>query len=295
MRRDATEADADAGSPHDEWAPPLLSRRPYRTLVALALVLVTGGALLLGLFLLVFEPDAWQAGVALLMLFCLPFAVRPVELGRWSANWLRWPEMVAFVLLLAVAIGLGVRGLAHGIALLDERDWTGATPLEIAFWLGEGTAALGGAFLLLASVPLPLPRRAARWALAALAVVVSACGLATAVVYAGPDGCGSFAVDRERWLAGAVDSPSGDDRDRERIADAIVRCDALDGMTIAEVRAALGPEAEGDPDIGAHTRGWPVGWVNDGIGPGDEQYLEVQFADGRVAEASLRYDEYADD
>lgn len=165
--RDADDAaGADDASPHAEWAPPLLGWRPYRTLVALALVLVTGGALLLGLFLLVFVPDAWQAGIALLMLFCLPFAVRPVELGRWSANWLRWPELVAFALLLAVAIGLGVRGLSHGVTLLAERAWSGATPLEITFWLGEGTAAFGGAFLLLASVPLPLPRQAARWVLA---------------------------------------------------------------------------------------------------------------------------------
>ncbi|HST39502.1 MAG TPA: hypothetical protein VLK58_08335 [Conexibacter sp.] len=284
--------DPAAGTPHEQWAPPLLSWRPYRTLVALALVLVTGAACLLGLVLLVFEPDLWQVGVAFVMLVCLPFAVRPVELGRWSSNWVRWPELVAFTLLLLIAGGSAVLGLSQAITLLSEREWAGATPLEIAFWLGAGTAALGGAFLLLASVPLPLPRQAARWALAALAVAVSAGGVATAVVYAGPDGCGSFTVDRVRWADGAPDSQH--DEDRDRIAEAIVRCDALDGMTVAEVRAALGTEAEGDPRGGVRMLAWTAGWVNDGFGPGDRQAVEVWFTDGRVTEASLRYDGQVD-
>jgi hypothetical protein len=282
----------DRRSPHAEWAPPLLSRPVYRTLVGLSLVLATGAACLLGLVVVIFSPGAWEAGIALLMLFCTPLAVRAIERCRWSRNWLRWPERAAVTLLVLIAGGIAAAGLAQAVELLAERAWSGATTLEIVFWLGAGTAALGGAFLLLAAVPLPLPRQVARWALAALAVVVSAGAVATAVVYAGPDGCDSFEVDRDRWADGARDSDH--DEDRERIADAIVRCDALDGMTVAEVRAKLGREAEAKPRRGSRMRAWQAGWTNDGFGLGDEQFVELWFSGGRVSDASLRYDGAAD-
>jgi hypothetical protein len=75
---------------------------------------------------------------------------------------------------------------------------------------------------------------------------------------------------RERWH----DDPD----DREWVAEAIGRCGVLDGATLPELRAALGP-AEGRLPV----RTYHAGTICDGIGPGDAAALTfVLGSDGRV-------------
>ena len=63
---------------------------------------------------------------------------------------------------------------------------------------------------------------------------------------------------------------------RQVLADDIMRCRALRGMTYDDVRAFLGK-----PDLSADARrtflGWEIGTERDSLFPIDEEYLVVRF------------------
>ena len=91
-----------------------------------------------------------------------------------------------------------------------------------------------------------------------------------------PD-CGDWTFDRASW----EDAGTADDE-----ALALVRCDALVGLTQADVEGLLGDRQSEE------SRRWTyrAGAVHDSIGPGDAQALYVRFdRRGEVQGAGLRY------
>lgn len=159
-------------------------------------------------------------------------------------------------------------------------------------WFVLAAVALASGALLLASLPLPGGRRGVWSAVGALLAATVAC-LAAAGTVQGHDRCDGFVFDRDRWQAAKAGDigPLGDDEETLAMAEAAVACRTLDGRSRAEVIELLGAPGS-DLDESRATEEWTVGWVNDGLGLGDAQYLTVSFSGGRVVDASLLYDEY---
>lgn len=279
---DASDAPEPPASP--DASAPLLRKRWSRSLVAIALVLASFGTLPLAGVVALTSGELWPFGVSLLLLGTMPLAVRVIELGRWSKSWQRRPEAAAFALVVGLGLAIGVYALVQGIAELAVRDSFGTPSGEIAFNFVVTALAFSGVVLLLASVP--LPRRRAWQAVGGAAGATVAAALAAVAINVGPDGCGGFQPDAAQWRA---DLRQGGNDDTQAISAALVRCRTLDGATRAEVRALLGR-----PSKPGSTWTWNVGWVNDAIGLGDGQSMQVYFEDGRVREATLLDDEYGD-
>ena len=101
-----------------------------------------------------------------------------------------------------------------------------------------------------------------------------------------PD-CDEYAFEREEWRDAG--NRGIDDDSQEHQAEALAECDALVGLTRAEVTAMLGSH-QLERRIEPFDWGFSAGWVNDGMGPGDGQMLYVQFGDdGHVTRAKLAY------
>ena len=102
-----------------------------------------------------------------------------------------------------------------------------------------------------------------------------------------PD-CDSYDFNRAEWGASG-DTGVGDDS-REHQAEALAECEALDGLSRADVSEMLGPHSKKVPGTGPRKWHFSAGWVNDGFGPGDGQSLYVYFDErGRVERAKLGY------
>lgn len=270
---------------------PLLRRRAPRSLIAILMFLATGAAGLLGLIALVFGDWALTAA-ALVAVIALPLSLGAVDHGRWSEGWKGTIERVGVALALLLAVATTGVALANGVSALTARDALGTPARDIVPWFVLAALALAGVGLLLASVPLPVGRRSAWRALGGLLAGIVACLAAAGTVQA-DDRCDGFVFDRDRWQAAiAVDlGPLGDDEEALAISAALSACGTLDGLPRAEVTELLGaPDSAWDEDPATDV--WSVGWVNDGIGPGDGQYLTVRFADDRAVETWLAYDEY---
>src|SRR5688572_18966847 len=98
-----------------------------------------------------------------------------------------------------------------------------------------------------------------------------------------PD-CDSYEFSRDKWRDDRSDG-------REHEAEALAECDALVGMTRAEVTRLLGPHDPKGKRLDKRSQSdYSAGLVNDGFGPGDGQILYVEFArDGVVTRARLAY------
>lgn len=99
-----------------------------------------------------------------------------------------------------------------------------------------------------------------------------------------PD-CDSYSFDPNEWR----DSWSIEDDSREHQAEALAECGVLEGRSRDEVAAMLGRRTG---RASTHARKWryAAGWVNDGIGVGDGQILNVHFnKSGEVERAALAY------
>ena len=170
----------------------------------------------------------------------------------------RWSEVVAGVVwglgLLAVAGAL----LAGAVAVLARAGWIRRQPARRLFLLPAVFAGTGAAIVAVALVPnLGDGRERAD--------------------------CATFTVRRGDWT-------SRDPDVRLRSAEAIGRCDALKGVTAAEVEAKLGaprarlPAAEGSPARTVWT--YPVrDRLDERHGPTE---LQVQLSGGQVLRAGLR-------
>ena len=96
------------------------------------------------------------------------------------------------------------------------------------------------------------------------------------------DRCDDFRFTAERWREAR--SRDGSEDDVQRMAEAIVACRTLEGRTRSETGELLGRT----DDMQDPTWTYPLGTVNDLIGPGDGKALYVHFGgDGRVRRADL--------
>lgn len=100
--------------------------------------------------------------------------------------------------------------------------------------------------------------------------------------------CEHAHVSRRAWRrsAGSTDRPSPSKR--QVLADDLMRCRALRGMTYDEVRAFLGR-----PDLSGDARrtflGWEIGTERDSLFPIDPEYLTVTFTRyGRFRSAGMQ-------
>lgn len=231
----------------------------------------------LALVLFLFEPGL--SAVALGVLAAALLVAWVVVVGRWSLEWPGWVQAGAAAVLCASYVAVACVAFTNGLDALASRS-TFATPTSDAglSFVVAALAALATAALLVA---IPLPIRPAHAAIAAIAALAGAGGAGAAVaVGVSGDSCQDFRFDRDRWNAalGGADPP-GRTSDAERLGEAIVRCDTVNGAGRATVRRLLG-----GPANNRHTT-WhrPLGITNDALGPGDGQELLVEFgADDRA-------------
>lgn len=265
---------------------PLIGADGLRALLAGALGVSALVAVPAAWFLTIFGLPRELLSVTMLALLATPFAASAIVTGRWSSRrLLRAVQIGATVALLGAGLllaGLGVLGVLDALATVDT---LGTAPASAAPNAGIAAAAVVACALLLAAVPLPLGRRAAGALVCGVTVLAAGLALGCAALSVGPQGCGRFRFDRERWLA---DVPRGGSDETLTIAAALVRCDSLDGATRAEVRELLGRPHRGAPPSRTNWR-WSVGTVNDAIGPGDGEELRVTFHGDRVRDAHLLY------
>jgi hypothetical protein len=261
---------------------PLVRSRPLRVVVALALVAGACGSVLFALDLLfiVFAP-VWV--IAALVLFCAaPVAAWVIVRGRWGSADAASAQGVTVLLVGSLLVVGGAIAFHRGYVAVDTRRDLGTPSAEGMHWYAVAAVGFAGGAALLAVVPLRLTRRTVLIAIAPLgAAAALAAGLATAS--ADDDECTSFEVDPARWRASEDERGAlGDVSDRERMAEAIARCEPLRGATRREVERVLGPSP------GRKAWSYFGGTINDGLGPGDEQRLYVWFGrDGRVSRTSL--------
>lgn len=263
---------------------PLIRADGLRALLASALALTAFAAAPIAWFLTIFGLPSEVVFLALCVLVATPFAGSAIVTGRWSRTpLLRIVQIAAVALVLASGLLIVAVAGSWVLDALDTRDTLGTALRSAAPDAAWAAAAVLGCALVLASIPLPLGRRAGAALVAGVVAVAAVLGLGAAVLHAGPQGCGHFRFDRERWQA---DVPRGGSDATLSIAAALVRCRTLDGAPRAEVRALLGrPNGYSSPSPASWS--WNVGTVNDGIGPGDGEFLTVTFRRDRVRGARL--------
>lgn len=260
-----------------------ISVRGFQVSVAL---LVIAEALCLsvgGFFVLVWIVwESWLA-TSVVALVAAALAAWPLLTGRWG----RGPALA-----LQVAGIVGVGGLnvwfavsagRSAIEAYDTRSTLGASGQETIGWLF--VVAASSAVLAAVVAAVPRARRGRRYAvaagvgLAALAVLASGSAVAVGIT---ADRCGDFRFDGAAWRGALARDDASDDA--ERMAEALVRCRVLVGGTRHDVRRLLGTTR----DMKGRTWTYDVGWVNDGLGPGDAQELLVHFSrSGRVRRSQL--------
>ncbi|MDQ3739368.1 MAG: hypothetical protein M3389_00360 [Actinomycetota bacterium] len=134
------------------------------------------------------------------------------------------------------------------------------------------------------------------WAVLAGTVAAGALVVTAAIVLAGPSsdggrgdgGCAAFRFDRDAWVASESADPLSTEGARaldarRRQADALVRCDTLEGLSRSRVYRMLGVTDTRKsrrrvlPVIVGPSRGMMI----------DSEILEVRFRAGRVVAAEL--------
>lgn len=172
-------------------------------------------------------------------------------------------------------------------AAMDDRVRFAAPAWDAGFWLTAASAAATALALLLAALPLRVPRIPLAAAAVLAALASCACAAAAVAVTAGHERCEELRWERDRWRAAlAGEDEFGVVSEMERLGQAVVHCRLVDGADRAAVHGLLGA-----PHRGAARQIWFLGTTRDVIGPGDRQELIVRFGpDGRVARARLLYD-----
>ena len=263
----------------------MLRSRPARATVALGLVAGMFLTLAAEYVLLVWliNPVAFLGVLAAAI--AAPAAAIAVWRGNWSPGLSGTAQQIAVAVVAVTLAGYAVLAVSRAI---DEHRVGGLgvpTESEIGPWLVLGAAALASLAVLVAAAPRWLPRPATML-VAAVALLGSVAALVTAATAEAGVSCADARLDRATWRAALRDDRHRTVTDGERISAAIVDCGLLDGRSRDEVRRLLGPPY---PE-GMDPWSWLVGWVNDGLGPGDGQELTVHFdGDGRVTRATLTY------
>ena len=221
------------------------------------------------------------------VLVAAPFAAWAIVAGERSKRAAGGLQMAAAAATVAFYALVTAVAAERGLDALRSRSSL-ATPAEDAgVWLVVAAGAALTVAVLVAALPLRLPRGALMLAVVGVMTAgVTSAGIAVAVTV-GEDECDDFRFERAEWRAALrAPDPPGKTSKAERMADAIVRCGTVDGATRPEVQRSLGP-----PGGRGHRRWtWLVGTANDALGPGDGQELWVEFTrGGRVRNAELLY------
>jgi hypothetical protein len=264
---------------------PVLRWMPARVTVALGLV---GGTLvaLVGAYLSLvwlFDPVAFAAMV--LAAVAAPGVAGAIWRGRWSGGSSGAVQRICFAV---VAAALASFALLAGLRVREEHRVRGLgvpTEAEIGVWLVLVAGALVCLAVLVVAAPGWLSSAATR-IVATVAALAGGAALVTAAATEAGVSCADARVDRATWQAALRDDRVATVTYGERLAAAIVECGLLDGRAREEVRQALGRPYP----AGRNRWTWEVGWVNDGLGPGDGQTLTVYFdRDGRVSRSTLAH------
>ncbi|MBE2315303.1 hypothetical protein DVA67_004910 [Solirubrobacter sp. CPCC 204708] len=206
---------------------------------------------------------------ALVVVAVSPLAAWPLFAGRWADG--SWGVLQQTALVVSagayalVALAADAKAL-HAVTTREEY----ATPaMECAGWL----ALAAGAALVIATLAATAPMELPDAALASLIGVLGLAGLGSAgaavAIAAGPSSCERFEFSRAAW-----------ERDPTPVAEGLVRCRTLVGMSEREVQRVLGGR------LGRTS--WHAGSVDDGFFGADAR-LSVRYAGRHVRSTRLDY------
>lgn len=246
--------------------------------IAEALCISVGGFVLL--VWIVWE--SWLA-TSVLTLIAAALAAWPLLTGRWGRGAVLALQLAGVVGMGALNAWFAVSAGRSAIATYNARSTIGSSGEETIGWLVIVAASSAVLAALVAAVP--RGRGGRRYAvtggvgIAALAVLATGSAITVGVT---ADRCGDFRLDGVAWRAALAADDDSDDA--EQMAEALVRCRVLEARTRGDVRRLLGTTR----DMKGRTWTYDVGWVNDGVGPGDGQELLVHFGrSGRVRRSEL--------
>lgn len=189
--------------------------------------------------------------------------------GEWFGN-PRFQRIAALCLGVLLITGAAIFG---GMSLLT---WIGsdryAPPAEDIKYPAT-IAVLGLLSAIIFASTLPLGRATLTRAVAPVALLMAGFGLLAVGVSSAYEPCSGYEFSREHWREDLKTRDGHGVTDAERAVDAIARCGVLEGRTEREIQTMLGIKGH---RVRREVR-YPIGWINDGIGPGDQGDLTVRF------------------
>lgn len=203
-------------------------------------------------------------------------AICPVLAGRWGPGAWVAPQGLAVGVVLVACVAFALYCGEQAREGLFSRSVHATPTSEILAWTGMAVTAMLAAAVVLGVLPVRLGRRL-RVAFVSVLVLTGLAGAGTAVaVAAGGDPCDGFRFDPAAWRS---------DGDRERVGEALARCDFLHGRTRDEVDELLGGRF-----INSRERSYVIGFQDDWLGWGSDKMLDVSFGDDlRVRSTGIGY------
>jgi hypothetical protein len=199
-------------------------------------------------------------------------ALWPTLGGRWGRGAWVAPQSIAVGIVL---LGYGALALYAGEQARDGllgRSTHAMPSNELAGWTGAAVASVLAVVLVVWVLPIELGRRGRAALVAALALTgVAAAGTAVAIA-AGGDPCDDLRLDSRAFAQSD---------DRQRIGEALVRCDALVGLHEDELEPLLGRPSTA---FGQHS--WTLG-RRPGMIWGETVTLSVTLDGERVIDAEI--------